>query len=62
MQEDMAGFPRRNEGDRLVISGFKVTVLRSEQPMVLCPCPDILTVEWPDGSQSDVENDNYPTW
>ena len=62
METDVVGYPKRNAGDKLVINGYQTIVIENQGLAVLCPCPDTLLVQWPDGSQSLVQNDDYLTW
>lgn len=61
--QDTAGYPQRWPGDRLIINSRRVIVLGTDKPLVLCPCPDSLLVQYvEDGSTARVDNGNYDSW
>lgn len=63
MEKDMAGYSERKVGDKLIVNRLKAVVESTERPLVLCPCPDNLTVRYFDtGATEEVENSDYQTW
>lgn len=58
MDYDAVGYPKRYAGERYLFAGRIFTIIENLGLMVLCPCPDSLSVRYDDNDEEAVIENN----